>query len=185
MARLPPDIGQSAHLSTSVNVRCSYANNLGGEFQRGCVKQVDCRRAGRREGPKCTQMSDVTILDSIYPGIGVSEAYRMLHIVIALSVSSHSPCAVSFTTTSDVVFQTEVAQRLHKRVRATTIDVTSTSGPSSSVFARPFMILRRKHTTSFTFCALALCATVAMLHRNITTPNSRALTYLILLKMHY
>ena len=148
MARLPPDIGQSAHVSTSVNVRCSYANNLGGEFQRGCVKQVDCRRAGRREGPKCTQMRDVTILDSIYPGIGVSEAYRMLHIVIALSVSSHSPCAVSFTTTSDVVFQTEVAQRLHKRVRATKIDVTSTSGPSSSVFARPFMILLRKHTTS-------------------------------------
>ena len=71
MIRLTPDIGQIARASTSVIVMCSYANNLVGEFQRVCVKQFDCRRAGRRKGPKCTKTSVLTILESICLDISV------------------------------------------------------------------------------------------------------------------
>ena len=77
MIRLAPNIGQNPRVLTSVNVMCIYANNLGGEVERGCVKQVDCRRAEHREGPKCTKMSVLTILESIYPVIGASEACRV------------------------------------------------------------------------------------------------------------
>ena len=49
MIRLAPNIGQNPRVLTSVNVMCIYANNLGGEVERGCVKQVDCRRAEHRE----------------------------------------------------------------------------------------------------------------------------------------
>ena len=74
----------------------------------------------------------------------------------------------NFSNTSGVVIQTEVTQRLYKRVRATEIDVTSTSGPSSSAFARPFVILRRKHSTSLTLriCALRNCSDVALAHHH-------------------
>ena len=71
-----PDIGQISRASTSVIVMCSYANNLVGEFQRVCVKQFDCRRAGRRKGPKCTNKTSVlTILESIYLDISVRKSY--------------------------------------------------------------------------------------------------------------
>ncbi len=52
MIRLTPEIGQSARVSASMTLLCSYANNLVGEFQRACMKQFGCRRAGRQKGPK-------------------------------------------------------------------------------------------------------------------------------------
>ena len=92
MIRLAPNIGQNPRVLTSVNVMCIYANNLGGEVERGCVKQVDCRRAEHRESAKMYQNEC-----SYNTRVNLSRYWRQRS-VSSVTLCVRVECFISFST---------------------------------------------------------------------------------------